>query len=833
MTFRWRYLLLALLLVAAMAATALLWVWPKGLVLADLGWFKAGSLRYSPLQCPQLVAKNLRVISLWPLKLSIESLAINSCEASGGGAIPALPSAELYIRELHYQNLPVLSAELNSQPGELNASFRHQASFITLRWQPESGQLQWQGELADYPPTQGQLMLHGQGVFDGELRQLSVSMKTHNLSMAGTVLSFNGQGKLQGKHWQLEASSDDPVSYGAITGRWQLTGQGDLGSKGVLQGSADMDSPLGLLHLSASSDDFNHLYWQLSGNHFGAEGGLSRQQLTITKAKWQQQQTALQLGQPLSLPLAVQGAAPWRVIGRYQQLQLVSQGKLQWQNEKWQLTAKAKISGQLAGVQLQGSVPFSANQKQLTLAPFTLLAKSAYGQGELSSSANQQLAFEKPSLALTLAWQYRQRQLSGQMTLANDSAGVVGGVNLTSTPLLDKGGQVKLLGAYRLTPTPMLLKGSYLSISQGLWQQNLLLASRASLTDNLFFTNGLTGTLALQGQGLVRADFKLPPWQGRLALKGHTGQWQLSVPGWQSALQGSARLKGSVLTGDVNGKLKLNPAISQALPVQFNRGEVGLGGHWQWPEPKALGQLTFSGLGGLWGASQFSGGYGQLNWQYQHALALQGAISLGSLDIGTPVTALSSDLAYQDGQWRFSEAKAHLLAGTITAPKLDFPGQAPQAIHVEGIALSALAALQAKPVVALSGVVAGTLPVVLGRDGIAVTGGELQNQGPVTIKVLKTAAVENLENSNSAVKVAMDTLGNLAVSSLKAGFDMNKNADATLDILIKGHNPQQSVPVNLHYRHQENLRRLLRSLRIGQEVADKVQSRINSQGDKP
>ncbi len=152
-----------------------------------------------------------------------------------------------------------------------------------------------------------------------------------------------------------------------------------------------------------------------------------------------------------------------------------------------------------------------------------------------------------------------------------------------------------------------------------------------------------------------------------------------------------------------------------------------------------------------------------------------------------------------------------------------------------GIDLAEVAALQndPNPTVRLAGRVGGYLPLQLLKDSLALQGGVISNEGPLSLKVLPSAGVSAMGQSNRAVQLALDTLSNLAIDDFKARLDMQ--ADGWLDAAatIKGQNPQQNnLPVVLNYTHRENVLELLRSLRIGDEISQSVLDRRPAEGSR-
>ncbi|WKE64870.1 YdbH domain-containing protein [Gallaecimonas kandeliae] len=830
----WKWGLGLLLGVALLGAGLLYGAWPAGLQLAGLGWGQAQRLVYRQGDCTLAEAKALRLEGLFPLALSAAELSLHTCPATGNASLPRLPAGHIKLPSVRYGDWPAFSLELQSTGERVQARLGYQQSQLALDWQPASGELNLHGRLTDLAPSKGEVTLEGQGLFDGRLRRLEVLASSPSLLLAGQQLALHAKGDFDGERWQLVAASDGPLQLAReLNANWQLQAEGSPQALDWARLEGQLSTPLGPLLLEAKARDLTQAELQLSGQDLKAQALLTRDQLRLEAAELQRSGLTLSLSRPALIPLAAGGQVPLALVGRYQQMELAVAARLHWQGGSLGLDGKGQLQGTWQGQRLGGELPFMLDDQGLTLAPFQLALAGSYGKGQLSNKASQRFDFQAPALALELDWQYQKASFQGQLSLARAADGWVGGLNGASSPLLDKGGHLRLTSAFRLSPEPMLLAGSALALEQGLWQDRLLLPVKATLSQPLLLPE-LKGALAVQGQGLLWADGKVPPWQGELHLDGSQGQWRLAVPAWQGALAGKlAETKGH-WHGDLKGELALGPGLSQALPLDLAGGRLALAGNWSWPEPRLDAKLHLEGAKGYWQASRFAGLDGDLALGWNGGLKVKGPLKLAELDIGTPVRDLEARIDYQDDRLALTGLAAKALGGTLSAPLLSWPSAEPQPVEVKGLALADLAALQAKPVVALGGQLDGTVPLQLEKDGISVVGARLHSSGPASIQVLAVDSVNNLKASNGGVKVALDALGNLAVDKLTADFDMAKDGEARLAVTLEGRNPgKDDLPVKLHYSHQENLRQLLRSLRIGDEVAQKVQSEMKKQGGKP
>ena len=198
-------------------------------------------------------------------------------------------------------------------------------------------------------------------------------------------------------------------------------------------------------------------------------------------------------------------------------------------------------------------------------------------------------------------------------------------------------------------------------------------------------------------------------------------------------------------------------------------------------------------------------------------------LTLANLDVGVPVTEVRMGVDTDLDQWRFEKISAQLLGGEVRAPRLRWPSSEWQPVVLTGIELNQLAALQNEAVVSLTGEVGGYIPLRLAADSVAVRDGRLANETPLSLALLPAAGTQAMAESNRAVSIALEALNPLRVERFSAQVDMADDGWLDAAVHIRGTNPQRNgLPVVFNYTHKENVLELLRSLRIGERITDRV-----------
>ncbi|WP_197477503.1 YdbH domain-containing protein, partial [Alcanivorax sp. HI0044] len=490
------------------------------------------------------------------------------------------------------------------------------------------------------------------------------------------------------------------------------------------------------------------------------------------------------------------------------------------------------LRGQWQGYQVQGEWQGAVGSHGLEGDPIRLTAR----QG------NDRLAFLMPVSTLQQAPYGAEAKVTGNMSgypldgtlaFAQSDAGWAGTLQASTTlPQFERGGQVTVKAPWSLVDgTVSVAAGSQASISEGLIGQALIRPVSLRATGPLQINGqGITGTVAIHGGGLLAARWRLPPISGTATMKGEQVQGRLTVSEWQSELRASGALeKNGGASGTLTMRSALVPAMGVGLDATPRQGQLEGKGRWQWRQTlKASGDITLTGADLDWGSVTARGAAGVIHGEYDNGdvqLSSTGPVTVDTLDIGTPITDLALTVNSDLSQWQFTDVRADLLGGYLRSPALDWPSARPQPVVISRIDLAQVAALQNPPPVSLSGRIGGYVPLQLGADFLAIEEGRLANEEPLSLIIPASSSVQAMPDSNQAVKLALDSLSTLLISDFQARMAMDKVGWLDAAITIKGINPQRkNLPVVFNYTHRENVLALMRSLRIGDEITEQLRT---------
>ncbi|SFC71604.1 intermembrane phospholipid transport protein YdbH family protein [Pseudoalteromonas denitrificans] len=205
------------------------------------------------------------------------------------------------------------------------------------------------------------------------------------------------------------------------------------------------------------------------------------------------------------------------------------------------------------------------------------------------------------------------------------------------------------------------------------------------------------------------------------------------------------------------------------------------------------------------------------------------ALSLASLDVGTPITNLiaKSIVAFSNETWHFSlvDFKGDMFGGSFHIPAFQWPIDSKKAMNINliGIDLNKLVELEKQQGVLVTGKVSGEFPFYINNNNNAtIVNGKLYNVSNGVIQLKDNPAVTSLKQSSTELALAFDALQNLHYHKLSASVYMYEDGRMLLDTAIKGRNPDLDNDVNLNLNLNYDLLGLIKSLRI----ADNVESDI-------
>jgi len=853
----------ALLLAALIAALAIRlsgWHWQgpgwrDGLTL-DAVWQEKD-------ECRPLEARGVRLSAVRPLTLSIDTLGIHACPddadpaSDGLTEIPSLPALEITVWAVQYRDLPPVMVNLAQRDGAWRGHAEFRDSQLDAEYHRDSGRWRVEGTVQGGHLDQrlsGTVRVQGDGLwrpgdwtddehFGGELVLLGQDL---GLETSGPRGNVSVRGEWRGDAWQLRAGLDEPLAVGA---GWVVSPGEDIEVRGegaVLvraDGRLVANGPQGRAALALSSDAARLGEGQGSltfSEGLGGEVAFRWREGRITVSPFDirglAEDTTVRLREPVTAPLAMQGQAsvPLSLVWRDLTVTTTESG-LAWRPNDLQWRGAVTVDGRWQGYRVSGGWRGDAGPTGVRGEPVRLRLQDA----DLDVTARlpvDDLRAPRWPFQASVQGRYQSLPFQGELSGALEEGAWAGRIRASGEhfysliPALGRGGSVTAEGRWRWRDNLSLLAGSRLSVGGTVSGVRLVKPLSLRVSEPLVIgEGGPTGVLDVRAEGLVAERWTLPPVTGSARLDGAASfQADLAVAQWGTRVSMRGRQGGSGLSGTLQGRSPLVPAMSRGLPLTTRAGELVMDGRWQWRDAFQVdGTLRGEGLSLDWGSIQARGLDADLamDWHQGQSPRIRSRepLTLANLDVGVPVTDMRMGVDTDLDQWRFEKISARVLGGEVRAPRLLWPSSEWQPVVLTGIELNQLAALQNEAVVSLTGEVGGYIPLRMAKDSVAVRDGRLANETPLSLALLPAAGTQAMAESNRAVSIALEALNPLRVERFSAEVDMAQDGWLDAAVHIRGTNPQRNgLPVVFNYTHKENVLELLRSLRIGERITDRV-----------
>ncbi|WOT06986.1 YdbH domain-containing protein [Shewanella youngdeokensis] len=174
-------------------------------------------------------------------------------------------------------------------------------------------------------------------------------------------------------------------------------------------------------------------------------------------------------------------------------------------------------------------------------------------------------------------------------------------------------------------------------------------------------------------------------------------------------------------------------------------------------------------------------------------------------------------------------ANGDLLNGQLLIPQFQLNLKKPSSAYfvLQRIDLKELLSIYPQVGISADGIFDGVLPVTLEQGKVAIKGGQLAARAPGGLIVVDgNPAVDQMRLSQPYLEFAFSALEHLTYTELSSYFDMDAQGDALLKVNVKGHSRGMERPTHLNYSQEENMLQLLRSLQIGNNLQNQIESSI-------
>jgi hypothetical protein len=203
-------------------------------------------------------------------------------------------------------------------------------------------------------------------------------------------------------------------------------------------------------------------------------------------------------------------------------------------------------------------------------------------------------------------------------------------------------------------------------------------------------------------------------------------------------------------------------------------------------------------------------------------------LKVANLFVGVPIQSLQIDARIEGGEPVVQHFKARLLGGRLDFDdfKLNAPSQT--ILNVGGISLAEIIKYSAYPEIKSEAVIDGMLPLTLTANGPQIINGIIFARPPGGyIKVPENTVIKAMGRGNPTFSFTMQLLSNFQFDTMLGRIGYTSDGESDLKIEIKGISPTVSgtQPVNFNYSHNENILKLLKTLRFNDELVRDIKER--------
>lgn len=411
-----------------------------------------------------------------------------------------------------------------------------------------------------------------------------------------------------------------------------------------------------------------------------------------------------------------------------------------------------------------------------------------------------------------------------------------------------------------ITPTSLALAGAEVELTAGGAEAGIGVGARLSDLEYSAGRFGATLASRLTGQWRGKA---LPAVVITAALDGDAGRWRGEGELSQEETGASGNWRGSLGMGgemDIAAQATLTemPVLLdqvmalRTLPVSvaFAQGRLeldyrlqgGLGGNTPWRQRLAFAASGLNGLvEGMAVQQGVAAGAFEISDQWSSIEPL--AVRADVLETGVALQRPSLEVRMLPGPdpatnpWRVTSLRADLLGGSVSLaqPFVFDPGAEGNDFELvlSNWQLDRALALYQQEGLSGGGLFNGRLPVRIGSEGVAVSGGHIRSEPPGgVIHYDIGAAGRSVSTRVQELGMALRLLDNFVYDNLAADVSLSTDGQLNLGVNLSGRNPDEfeGRPVNFNINVEDNLYNLLQTLQLGSDLIDSIEEGIRRQG---
>lgn len=207
----------------------------------------------------------------------------------------------------------------------------------------------------------------------------------------------------------------------------------------------------------------------------------------------------------------------------------------------------------------------------------------------------------------------------------------------------------------------------------------------------------------------------------------------------------------------------------------------------------------------------------------------KGAVQIGEVHYGEEIKldTIASTIIFQnqDNQMKIqvSDVTANLLGGSLSIPQIVWERdqiQIPLSFH--SIRLADLLALHKQAYIEAQGTLNAEIPISWSAKGMEIKDGSIHSEGAGVIRYLGNA--QNADSLPTPLSFVQQALEEYRFTSLAAALQYSPDGIMRVQAQLEGKSPKLNTerPVNVNLQFEENMKALLRSLQISNEIEQKL-----------
>jgi len=197
------------------------------------------------------------------------------------------------------------------------------------------------------------------------------------------------------------------------------------------------------------------------------------------------------------------------------------------------------------------------------------------------------------------------------------------------------------------------------------------------------------------------------------------------------------------------------------------------------------------------------------------------SLKVANLFVGIPIQTLQIDAQIQAGTPIIQHFKSRLLGGRVDFDDLKLTAPSQTNLNISGISLAEIIKYSAYPEIQSKAIIDGVLPLVLTAKGPEINKGVVFARSPGGyIKVPENTVIKAMGSSNPAISFTLQLLSDFHFNTLQGTIGYTSDGESDLKVKIEGKNSEVSgiQPVHFNYSHNENILKLLKTLRFSDEL---------------